>query len=332
MRYLTIALALGLLPGPGSAQPRIELHPEQLAFGVLQENETREAQVTISNTGDQVLLISEVKSTCFCTVPSLAVQEIPPGGAAVMDVLFNSVSFQGPQIKFIKISTNDPQRRLIDYLVTADIKVPLSMEPNQTLLSFPTLRSGESSSQTYTFRSAEVASLEIEPRAWPQHWLDIAVREGADPQTAEVVFTVRPDGPVGRYRDTVRLATNVPAVPAVNLEVDIRLVADLVLGMERVNLGVVPPGRALQTRVRVTAHRPGTDFKLTRAEIDIEGLRASVVNGQGESFAVLEGEALADNHPLARTNQGRIQGTLRIYSDLASTPELQVPVTYMLRR
>jgi hypothetical protein len=332
MRYLTIALVLGLLPGSSQAQPRLELEPEHLAFGVLQENETREAQVTIRNTGDQVLRISEVKSTCFCTVPSLAVQEVPPGGSAVMDVLFNSMSFQGPQIKFIKITTNDPRHGLVDYLVTADIKVPLYMEPNQTLLSFSTLRAGETSSQTYTFRSGEVASLEIQPRTWPQNWLDIAIQPGGDPQTAQVVFTVRPDGPVGRYRDTVRLETNVPAVPTVNLEVDIRLVADLVLGMERVNLGVVQPGRPLQTRVRVTPHRQGTVFKLTRAEIDIEGLRASVVNGQGESFAVIEGEAMPGNHPLARANQGRVQGTLRIYSDLASTPELQVPVTYMLRR
>ncbi len=333
MRCLIIAMTMCALgAGALNAQPRIELNPEQLAFGVLQENETRHAQVTIRNGGDSPLRITNIQSTCYCTEASLAVRELEPGASTVMDVLFNSMNFQGRQLKFLKIASNDPRRSLIDYLVTADIKVPLYMEPHEALLQFPAVRAGQSESRSYTFRSEDVPRLEIEARAWPQDWLDIAVRSGEDPQTAVVDFTIRPDGAVGRYRERIRLATNVPLVPTIELEIDVRVVADLVLSMDRINLGVVQPGRPLQSRVKVTPFAPGTLFRLTGAEIDIDGLTASVVNEQNESYAIIEGEAMAGNNPQARARQGRVQGVLRIFSDLASTPELQVPVTYMIRR
>lgn len=332
MRYLPLILAACLLTADtGLAQPRIEVVPEHLDFGDLQGWETRDAEVIIRNVGDQVLRIRQIESTCGCTVPELEVKQIAPGAETVMHVHFNSKTFQGPQHRYLHIYSNDPLRGSYDFLVTADIKVPLYMTPSTSMLRFPTVKVGDTETMTYTFRTEDVPSLEITPRDWPASWLDIEVKPGPTPQIAEVEFAIRPDGPVGRYREVVRLATNVPAVPTVNLEVDVRLVADLVLGMERVNLGRVQPGQELTTRVRVTAHDRGTSFELTGAEIDIPGLRARVENSASGAFAVIVGEAMAGDHPQAAENRGRIQGTLRIFSDLASTPELQVPVTYMLR-
>jgi hypothetical protein len=331
MRYLLLIAAACLLPVAVLAQPRIEVVPDRLDFGDLQEWETRDAEVIIRNTGDQVLRIRQIESTCGCTVPELAVKQLGPGAETVMNVHFNAKTFQGPQHRYLHIYSNDPVRGSFDFLVTADIKVPLFMQPTTTMLRFPTVKAGETESMTYTFSTEDVPRLEITPRDWPAAWLDIEVKPGSSPQIVEVVFAIRPDGPVGRYREPVRLATNVPAVPTVNLEVDVRLVADLILGMERVNLGRVQPGQELSTRVRVTAHDRSLSFRLTGAEIDIPGLRARVENSAAGAFAVIIGEAMASDEPLAVENRGRIQGTLRIFSDLASTPELQVPVTYMLR-
>lgn len=332
-RALALTLALFLFGATsGAAQPRIELEPEFLAFGDIPENETRLLQVIIRNTGDQVLRIGDIQLTCPCTLPTLQAQEVAPGASTVMEVLFNSRNFQGPQLKYLTIMTNDPRRGIIDYAVTADIKVPLLMTPHQTMVDFATLHQGETSSRTYTFRSEEVELLSIEPQTWPRDWLDIDVQRGENPQQVAIVFTASPAGSAGRYRDTVRLTTNVPASPTVSLEVSARLVADLQLSMERVNLGAVRPGRALQARIQVTAHRPGIAFALTGAEIDIPELHASVVNEQNSYFVVIDGHALAADHPLMQASQGRIQGTLRVFSDLETTPELQVPVTYIIRR
>ena len=329
------ALALILIffaAAAGTAQPRIELEPGHLAFGDIPHNETRTAMVTVRNTGDQALRIDSLRPNCYCIEATLQVRDLAPLESVTMEVLFNTTGFQGPQHKHIRITSNDPHNGMIDFAVTADIKVPLLMTPQHTMLMFQSLRAGQTRTITYAFESDEVDRLDIEPLAWPSQWLDITVEPGDSPRRVEIHFTARPDGPVRRYRDTVRLATNVPAAPRVDLEVAASVAADLVLNMERLNLGAVPPERVLEYRVQVSPLELGLSFKLTGAEIDIPGLRAEVINEGTTGIAIIEGRALARDHPKALENQGRIQGTLRIFSDLESTPELQVPVSYILRR
>jgi len=332
MRCPLAALVLSLLPVVAGAQPRIVLEPERLDFGVLQGNETRDAKVTIRNAGTEVLEIRDIESTCGCTVPELAVRELAPGASTVMAVGFNSKTFQGPQLKYIHVYSNDPDRGSVDLIVTADIKVPLFMDPPKAMIEFTTVKVGETSTVTYTFRSEDVARLELTPQVWPEDWLEVEVRPGTSPQVALVDFTLRKDGTAGRHRDAVKIATNVPSVPVVNLEADVRLITDLVVGADRVNLGMLQPGGPVRSQVRVAPYRPDSTFKLTRAEIDIPGLKARVENGPRESFAIVTGEALPADHPLVVEKNGRIAGTLRIFTNLASTPELTIPVTYSVRR
>jgi hypothetical protein len=326
-----LALGLVLLATAAAAQPRIEFDPPSLDFGVLQQHESRDATVMIRNVGTETLEIREIESTCGCTVPELAVTTVAPGDAVPMEIHFNSKTFQGMQRKFVKIFSNDPRQSVAQFLVAADIKVPLMMTPGKAMVRFPTLHVGETNTQTYTFSTGEVASLEMDVRSKPG-WLDVAFRQGRSAQELYVDFTITGEAPPGRHREPIKLTSNVPAVPVVNMQADVKLVSDLVLGQETVNLRMVRPGQELETRVRVAAYRPDTKFQLTRAEVDVPGLKASVENGARESFVLLDGEAIAGDHPLAQENGGRIQGTLRIYTDLASTPQLEVPVRYLLRR
>ncbi len=329
-RSLPVVLGSLLLATAAGAQPNIVMDPPSLDFGKLRQHESRDQTVMIRNTGDRPLQIREIESTCGCTVPELAVKTVAPGEQVPMEVHFNSKTFQGLQRKYIHVFSNDPDQPSVEYLVAADIQVPLMMKPGQAMIRFPTLKAGESRTVTYTFSSEEVAELRMDVRTKPA-WLDVTARAGSSPQELLVDFTVRADGAAGRHREPVKLDTNVPQTPVVNLQADVKLVNDLVLGMEQVNLRVVRPGQDLRTRVRVAPYQSDTEFSLTRAEIDIPGLEARVENGPRESFAVLDGKALSKDHPLVQESRGRIQGTLRIYTDLSSTPQLEVPVRYLLR-
>ncbi|HOX25548.1 MAG TPA: DUF1573 domain-containing protein [Candidatus Krumholzibacteria bacterium] len=332
MRSAIASLLFLLMPVLVAAQPRLEVEPEELDFGDLQGHEIREAVVTIRNAGTEPLEIRDIESTCGCTVPALEVREIAPGESTRMTVEFNSKTFQGAQVKYIHIYTNDPARPSFDLLVSADIKVPLSMDPPKSTVEFKTVKIGETSTVTYTFRTEDVPKLELRPTDWPKEWLDIAVRPGQDPRSVLVDFTVRPDSPAGRHRGSLKLATNLPTVPVVDLEADVKLVTDLVVTPERLNLATLPPGGPVKSKIRVAPYRPGTPFELTRAEIDIPGLKVRVENGARECFALIDGAALAADDPLAVKENGRIRGTLRIFTSLASSPELEIPVTYMIRR
>lgn len=332
--YISLVLVASTFLVPAAAlqaQPNLVLEPTSLDFGTMTQRQTRDATVTLSNTGDATLEITKVDATCGCTVPELSITRLDPGQSTVMQVQFNSQQFQGKQLKYLKIYTDSPRQRVIDYLVQATIEVPLTMEPAQTLIRFPQVRGGDTATVTYSFVAKDVSPLEIEAITWPSRWLDVAVRPGRDQHTVLVDFVVRADSPPGTHREPLKLRTNVPEVPVVNLEADVRVVTDLVLSMERVNLMRPRAGQKLSTKVRVAPVAPGIEFQLTSAEVDIPGLEARVENGSGEAFAMVEGEALAADHPFAREARGRISGTLRIHTNLPSSPVFELPVVYILR-
>jgi hypothetical protein len=325
-----IVLALLAVPVVALAQPQIVIDPGQLDFGTLAQHETRDAEVIITNTGDELLEIRDIESSCGCTVPELTAYELAPGESTVMAVHFNSKTFQGKQTKYVHIFSNDPRQSSVDLIVQANIKVPIVMDPGKAMIGFRTLQVGETETVTYTFSSEEVAELQIEPSTWPQQWLDVAVRQGATPQTVQVDFSVKQDAVPGRHRDPVKLRTNVAAVPVINLSADVKLISDLVVNPEKVNLRMVRPSQPLKTRVSVAPYRPGTEFEVTAAKVDIPGLRARIDGGGRETVIWLDGESLPADHERVAAN-GAVKGTLTLHTNLASSPELTIPVMYMVR-
>jgi len=331
MRRVFAILVLVLAPLVATAQPQLQLEPTSLDFGELNQHETRNATITMSNVGTETLTIDRVEPTCGCMVPEFTAYELAPGQSVAMNLQFNSQDFDGRQFKILKIHTDDPRHRMVDFQVLAMIRVPLSMRPSSTTMRFPTVKGDEKRTITYTFMAESVDELEITPVTWPESWLDIRVKKGSNPKAKTVDFTVHVAGPAGVYREMVTLRTNIPEMPEIRLEADVRMAGELILGMDKVRFNRVKPGQELEMRVGVAAASAGTEFELTGAEIDIPGLTATVENGT-DSAAVLSGNALAADDPAAIKKKGRIAGTLTIHTSLASTPVLQVPVTYMLRR
>lgn len=333
MHRALLILATILVPTVVLSQPHLELVPTSLDFGSLKQQETRDACVELTNTGDATITIRRVETTCGCMVPELDMQELAPGQCTEMRVQFNSERFQGYQLKFIKIYTDSPRQRVIDYQIQANIMVPLYMEPAQSLLRYPAINRGETHTLTYTFRSEEVAELEITPTAWPEDWLDVVVKPGRTPQSKVVDFTIRAGSPTGTYRELIKLRTNVDATPVVNLEADVLIAGDLILKPERVRLNRVRPGQTLNARIEVHSASSDLAFELTQATIDIPGMEVALESSRrGKPIAVLSGIAMALDSPTATESKGRIKGTLTIHTNLESTPVLTVPVTYMLRR
>lgn len=92
-------------------------------FGKLTEGEKVTYAFKFKNTGKSVLLISNVSTSCGCTVTSYPKQPVQPGQAATIDVSFNSEGKQGFQSKSISVYTNaEPPTSLLH--ITAQVVDP----------------------------------------------------------------------------------------------------------------------------------------------------------------------------------------------------------------
>lgn len=80
-------------------------------FGTVEEGELVRHTFTFTNTGDEVLILSDARGSCGCTVPKWPRAPIAPGETASITVEFNSKNKKGKRNQKVTITanTNPPQ-------------------------------------------------------------------------------------------------------------------------------------------------------------------------------------------------------------------------------
>ena len=88
------------------AMPVISFKEDFHDFGKINSGEKISYAFKFKNTGKSVLLISNVSTSCGCTVTAYPKQPIKPGEESSVDVSFDSSGKRGLQTKSITVYTN----------------------------------------------------------------------------------------------------------------------------------------------------------------------------------------------------------------------------------
>ncbi len=333
-----------LLPAttPLSAQDKpggfaaITVEPQSLDLGTMEQHQTRRGEITIRNDGGADLEIGDITPSCGCTVAQLDTKVLKPGASTKLAVTFDSKDYQGAQQKSITIRCNDPATPTVEVPIVVTVHVPILLNPEKPMLGFGMVRRGDTAEQKMLLTAVDTKDLKLEAVHYPKDILDVEIQQSldGDPAKAAVVVRLRPDAPFGTFNDVLRLHTNVPSMPNIDLELIGQVLRDIDVYPETINFRYVERNQSLRQEVRV---RPGgggaTKFKVKGAAIDLPLFQAKVqesIPGK-ETLVVITGQPLPTNDPRVVAAQGRMQGILRIFTDSATQPELQVKVIYLLK-
>jgi hypothetical protein len=102
--------------------PRIGVEPESFDFGKALQNKTLTKEFSLRNFGNEDLVISEVTTTCGCTVADLATKTLKPGASTPLTVKLDTRSNQGKLERQVSIVSNDPQKKTLMIKVMADVE------------------------------------------------------------------------------------------------------------------------------------------------------------------------------------------------------------------
>jgi Protein of unknown function (DUF1573) len=89
-----------------SAQPELAIIPTQVDLGVVPVAQPFKRTFLLRNVGGARLLVTDVKSTCQCTVADLPTRAVEPGASVLLHVTFKASS-AGRKSQSVKIQSND---------------------------------------------------------------------------------------------------------------------------------------------------------------------------------------------------------------------------------
>jgi len=320
-----------LLPAIAMAQA-INVDPLTWDFGEMKQQETRSFTATITNTGAGLLRISEVKADCGCTVPEMAVKELPPGQSAPLKVEFNSKRFVGDVIKTVQIFSNDPRNPVADIILTAKVNTPLVVDPLNRRLGFVQSLEGDIAERRITLTALDIDDLQIKVRGTRHGMFDVkAVNHvDGDPRKAQVIVTKPARLGPGGHRDNVRIETNIPEMATVDVELKSDVFAPIKVQPERLSFRFQP---RFKVNVRVQAFENREKFKITGVECDMPEIKiGDIVAADGGVYIIpVTGAPLASDDPRAVEAGGRMKGQIIVHTDLPKMSEITIPITYMIR-
>lgn len=144
-----------------SAAPRIESERLNYGFGEILQGEQVEYVFRFRNTGDQVLQIGNVRSSCGCTAALLSTTRIAPGDMGELRTTFDSTRFKGAINKIVTIDTNDPQHPQVTFGLYGDVKAELLLQPER--VNWGKVKQAVPLSSTVTISNRGSATINLQP-------------------------------------------------------------------------------------------------------------------------------------------------------------------------
>jgi hypothetical protein len=105
-------------------QPKLVLQQKEYDFGDIKQGDIVTHTFVLSNSGGDLLKISNVQASCGCTAAAPEKNELGPGESTNLTVKFNSAGRKGVQTKTVKISSNDPQNPEMVITIRSNVVLP----------------------------------------------------------------------------------------------------------------------------------------------------------------------------------------------------------------
>ena len=90
MKQLITILFIGLISFTVNAQAKIEFKAETIDYGTIEKGSNGVRVFEFTNTGNEPLIISSVKSSCGCTIPKKPKDPILPGETGQIEVKYDT--------------------------------------------------------------------------------------------------------------------------------------------------------------------------------------------------------------------------------------------------
>ena len=110
---------------------KINIKPKSWDFGKITEPNVLSRDFEVKNTGNDVLTIKNIATSCGCTTVSISSKDISPGHSAILNVKIDTqqINSSGKSTRHVYIESNDPQEPTKAISITLELEATKESKP-----------------------------------------------------------------------------------------------------------------------------------------------------------------------------------------------------------
>ncbi len=224
--HASTGIALLVLAGVAAAQPaaspKLVLSQPSWDFGQVWEEEIQNLVLTLKNEGGAELVITEVRTTCGCTVAQPEKRNLMPGESTTVKVHFDGRGKQGDVGSKVIITSNDPAQPETNFTIKGFVKRAVKRTPLGGLVIRTLDRSpGQTGAVRLENTLPEQMKLEVVSNSVPL--VDIEIKEVAPGVAYDVVARTSKELKPGIIRGEVTVTTGLSREKSISVPVRIQV-------------------------------------------------------------------------------------------------------------
>ncbi len=217
-RSLLLTALFGLVPvithaGAGLLVPESTFDAQRVM-----EGEVVEHTFTVVNPGTRPVAIRAVKPDCGCTTARFD-PAVAPGKQATITLQLDTSGYAGEIAKHTRVITDDPDQSMIILTMKARVWTPISVSQNYVVFKGT---AGEALTETIEIEAGTDRPLTLEAGAFDLEGKVAHRIEEVEPGRRFRVHVSSLPGPAGQYHGSLRLKTNYPEMPEIEIRIRAR--------------------------------------------------------------------------------------------------------------
>ena len=271
-------------PVPANANaPHIQFSETTFDFGKVTPTDTLKHEFIVTNTGNAVLEITDVKPGCGCTTAGAWDKLVQPGKTGKIPIQFNPGNFSGSVSKSVTVTCNDPVKPTQYLQILANIWRPIDLQP-QYVYFLPI--EGEVTNETRVVRIVsnldEAVTLEAPQSASPVFKTELkTIRPGKEFEL-QVIYA----GPVSNanMQGNITIKTSSTNAPSLSLNAVAMPQPALVAMPPQIQLPAGPFAAGYQYPASLR-NKGSAPLKLSEPSVNAEGVTVQVQETEpGKNF------------------------------------------------
>lgn len=307
--------------------PVIEFKEEIYDVGDTWEGEKASHTFSFKNTGDAVLLIKKVKTSCGCTATNLSSKEIEPGETGEIKATFNTRRYHGKQSKTIYVSSNDSKHPTVRLKLQTTIKSAASFSPRN--IQFGEILRGEKITRIIELipevDPIKITELTATPEVFTARILEdekVNAEKNSDDDSSRPIrieVSVSSKAPIGRYNGNLIAKIDHPRVSSLSAHLYLRVKGPIKFSPRMLFFDKNAQKNQSVKRVRITRSK-GPD-------LEIVGVDSTSPQFQAETVIIKAGREFDVKVRMApEVAPGRYQGEIIIRTNCPGQEEIKIPV------
>ena len=302
--------------------PVITFDKTHHAFGRITPDRKVAAKYRVTNTGNAILSITQVRPSCGCTATVLGKWSIAPGESTDLEATFDPKGLKGAVRKSIEVVSNDPKAMATSLTLEAEVVQEIMPSVESIYFHMAPRSATTRSTLRYVSGNGEPVQL-VDVKAPGAPFLAFAHRQDGKDLVLEVAFDGR-KVPAGRFRGveqaTVRFSN--PRMSQLPLNIQWELKPSIQTTPSELVFQDAP-GKELRQKLTLR-QADGRAFRITGTRCSLNGVR---VEGLGQKAASQDLTVVLP----ASVKAGRYSEILSLNTDDPDQPELTIRLAAILK-